>query len=59
MIWGDSEARPAAFSLRPGTLDDTTWFALGAHIWIRSKQPWAPLGDIPAFETTYDAVEGF
>jgi len=57
VLWGAVNARPATFSLRPGTLDDTTWFAPGAHIWIRSKQPWVLLGDIPAFDTTYDMAE--
>jgi len=28
------------FSLRAGTLDDTSWIRPAGHIWMRSAQPW-------------------
>lgn len=28
------------FSLRAGTLDDTSWLRPAGHIWMRSAQPW-------------------
>lgn len=28
------------FSLRAGTLDDTSWVRPAGHIWMRSAQPW-------------------
>lgn len=33
----------ALLSLKPGTLDDTSWLEPGAHYWTRSKQPWVPV----------------
>lgn len=58
VIYGDSPAQPGIINVRPGTLDDTSWFTVGAHIWIKSKQPWVGLpGDIPCFETIYDRDE--
>jgi hypothetical protein len=33
----------ASLSLKPGTLDDTSWLAPEQHIWTRSKQPWTPI----------------
>ncbi len=32
-------------SIKPGTLDDRSWLAPGAHYWTRSKQPWTPIPD--------------
>jgi hypothetical protein len=38
-----------------GTLDDTTWFAPQAHIYVRSKQPWLELTDnTPQFDKLYN-----
>jgi hypothetical protein len=39
-------------SLKPGTLDDTSWLAPEQHIWTRSKQPWTP---IPKASRRFDA----
>jgi hypothetical protein len=30
----------AVLSLKPGTLDDTSWLAPGAHYWTKRRQPW-------------------
>ncbi len=53
-IWNDNGERPGVLGFRPGTLDDTSWFVLAAHIWTISKQPWVELSpNIPAFEKDY------
>jgi len=40
----------AALSIKPGTLDDTSWLSPGAHYWTKSKQPWVPIPDgVPCF----------
>ena len=40
----ESEGRvAAALSIKPGTLDDTSWLDPDAHYWIKSKQPWVPI----------------
>jgi hypothetical protein len=33
------------FNLKPGTLDDTSWFEPAFHVWTDSKQPWTPIPD--------------
>jgi hypothetical protein len=37
--------------IKPGTLDDTSWFDPVGHIWTRSAQPWV---DIPADTVNYE-----
>jgi len=37
------EVFEGALSLKPGTLDDTSWLSPQAHYWTRSKQPWVPI----------------
>ncbi len=32
-------------SLKPGTLDDTSWLRPGAFIWMKSAQGWVPVPD--------------
>ena len=57
MIFARAAARPGLVSLRPGTLDDTSWVTPQAHIWTKSKQrgvAWP--NDVPVFETAYDAA---
>ena len=57
-LWSITPLRPGMVGLRPGTLDDTSWVEPGAHIWIKSKQPWVQLpNDVPAFQKVYDALE--
>jgi hypothetical protein len=36
---------PGAVSIKPGTLDETSWLEPGAHYWTRRKQPWVPIPD--------------
>jgi hypothetical protein len=35
----------AVMSLKPGTLDDTSWLAPDSHYWTKRKQPWFLLPD--------------
>ena len=35
----------AVMSLKPGTLDDTSWLAPDSHYWTKRKQPWVVLPD--------------
>jgi hypothetical protein len=35
----------AVLSLKPGTLDDTSWLRPTAHYWTKRKQPWVPVPD--------------
>jgi hypothetical protein len=32
-------------SLKPGTLDDTSWLRPGSFIWMKSAQGWVPVPD--------------
>jgi len=41
----------ALMSIKPGTLDDTSWLEPDAHYWTKSKQPWVP---IPAEACCFD-----
>lgn len=40
-VLGQSEV----LSIKPGTLNDTTWLKPAAHIWTKSAQPWV-LGEV-------------
>lgn len=42
-LWGEPTTIQGFLVLRPGTLDDTSWFSPIAHIWTRSAQPWIPI----------------
>ena len=35
----------AVLSIKPGTLDDTSWLNPAAHYWTKRKQPWVPIPD--------------
>ena len=35
----------AVLSIKPGTLDETSWLTPDAHYWTQSKQPWVPIPD--------------
>ena len=39
-IYGELEKFPDIVAIRPGTLDDTTWFNPERHIWTDSAQRW-------------------
>ena len=41
----------ASISVKPGTLDDTSWLGPDAHYWTESKQAWvSPQSNIPIHE---------
>ncbi len=42
-IYHKPERRPGTVSVKPGTLDDTSWLKPNMHIWTRSKQPWVTI----------------
>ena len=54
--------REEVISIKPGTLNDTTWLRPVGHIWTQSAQPWVELGDPclaypgnpPGFESLVD-----
>lgn len=46
------ESQPGVVSLKPGTLDDTSWLPQPVHVWTRSAQPWTVFpADAKMFET--------
>lgn len=42
-IYHKPEWRRGAVSIKPGTLDNTSWLRPDMHIWTRSKQPWVTI----------------
>jgi hypothetical protein len=44
-IYHQPERMPDTLNVKPGTLDDRSWLAPSAHVWLRSKQPWVPIPD--------------
>jgi len=44
-IWSEPQHYPDLLTLRPGTLDDTSWLRPIAHIWTHSAQPWVTIPD--------------
>jgi hypothetical protein len=38
--WFTENGNYPFLSLKPGTLDDTSWFRPGCHVWIQHAQPW-------------------
>lgn len=50
-LWFTADEYPGIMALKPGTLDDTTWFKPIAHLWVRSAQPWVTLdASTPQYE---------
>jgi hypothetical protein len=45
------EQAPGLIFVKAGTLNDTSHLAPAFHCYTKSRQPWVPLGEIPAFET--------
>lgn len=46
-------ATSALMSVKPGTLDDTSWLQPDGHYWTRSKQNWTPIpSDVGSHRTT-------
>lgn len=42
-IYNSNSARPGVVVLRAGTLDRSDELDVGAHIWVKRKQPWLTL----------------
>jgi hypothetical protein len=51
-LWSEPPKVPQVSTLRPGTLDDTSWLRPVGHIWTRSAQPWVR---IPEDTLNYEA----
>jgi hypothetical protein len=51
-IYNALGSMPRTFNLKPGTLDDTSWFEPSLHVWLARKQPWVA---VPATARTFDA----
>ena len=45
MIYGTSHYNPDGVTIKPGTLDDTSWLAPSKMIWMNSAQKWVPVPD--------------
>lgn len=51
-IYHQPEWRQGRISIKPGTLDDTSWLKPDVHIWTGSKQAWVIIpADAKAYET--------
>jgi hypothetical protein len=50
-LYHNPHSNPQVTVVKPGTLDDTSWFDPVGHIWTRSAQPWV---DIPAGTVNYE-----
>ncbi len=44
-IYHQSEWRKGTVSVKPGTLDDTSWLNPDMHLWTRNKQSWVIIPD--------------
>jgi len=42
-IFHRPEKLPDTLNVKPGTLDDTSWLAPVAQVWVKRKQPWVEL----------------
>ena len=42
--WFTAEGDYPFLSVKPGTLDDTSWVRPGCHVWTRHAQPWMTFG---------------
>jgi hypothetical protein len=50
-IYHKTEWRKGMVSVKPGTLDDTSWLKPEMHLWTRSKQPWVIIPEgVEAYE---------
>lgn len=44
-LFTEPPSAPQTITLRPGSLDDTSWLAPAAFFWTRSAQPWMTFPD--------------
>jgi hypothetical protein len=49
-LYSERESEGARI-VRAGTLDDTSWVAPAAHLFVRSAQPWERFSGAPCFDT--------
>lgn len=50
-IYHAAEVRPGILTIAAGTFDDTQWFSITRHIWVRSKLPWVSIPPgVPSFD---------
>jgi hypothetical protein len=54
-VYSHGAAYGAVAFIKAGTLDDATWLAPSAHIWVAEKLPWVP---IPEGNTQYPGNPG-
>jgi hypothetical protein len=55
-VWSEYGGMVSLRFVRVATLDDPTWVAPNAHIYVRSKLPWVKLPeDVPSFDAYYDS----
>ena len=50
-LFTEPGGEPATYTLRPGTLDDTSWIKPAAAFWTKSAQPWMTFDGILAYDT--------
>ena len=43
--WFTEEGNFPIVSIKPGTLDDTSWVRPGCHVWTQHAQPWMRFSD--------------
>ena len=43
--WFDDQGYRPVISVKPGTLDDSSWMVPGCHVWVKHAQPWIQFGD--------------
>lgn len=43
--WFTADGDFPFLSIKPGTLDETSWIKPGCHVWAENKQPWVVFGD--------------
>ena len=57
-LWSEPAAFPKLLTLRPGTLDDTSWLEPTGHIWTASAQPWVTIPEhVLQYEGEPDIME--
>ena len=54
-VFAESSVR--VVTIRPGTLDETSWLRPAAQNFMRSAQSWSCIDDIPGFDTQPEAFE--
>jgi hypothetical protein len=54
-IYHQPEWRQGRISIKPGTMDDTSWLRPAVHLWTKSKQAWVI---IPDDAETYERQPG-